>query len=121
MRLGELIAVARECKGWTLRELERASGVSNALISQIETGKVKDPGFFTVVRLLDALGVSLDRAASADRRKLDVLREAGVFRPPAKPREEAARAVNRIMRKHRPALKKALLESRATPKDGERG
>lgn len=84
MMLGELIAVARECKGWTLRELERKSGVSNALISQIETGKVKDPGFFTVVRLLDALGVSLDRAASDDRRKLDVLRKAGVFTPKEK-------------------------------------
>lgn len=81
MMLGELIAVARECKGWTLRELERKSGVSNALISQIETGKVKDPGFFRVVRLLDALGVSLDRAASDDRRKLDVLHKAGVFTP----------------------------------------
>lgn len=63
MRLGELIGVARECKGWTLRELERASGVSNALISQIETGKVKDPGFTIVVRLTSALGIKLDRAA----------------------------------------------------------
>ena len=53
-RLGELIGIARECKGWTLRELERASGVSNALISQIETGKIKDPGFSTVVRLVEA-------------------------------------------------------------------
>jgi transcriptional regulator with XRE-family HTH domain len=75
MRLGELVAVARECKGWTLRDLERASGVSNPLISQIETGKVRDPGFFTVVRLLDALGISLDRAAQSDRDKLKVLRE----------------------------------------------
>jgi len=64
MRLGELIAVARECKGWTLRDLERETGVSNALISQIETGKVKDPGFSTVVRLVEALGVSIERAAA---------------------------------------------------------
>lgn len=76
MRLGELIAVARECKGWTLRELEKASGVSAALISQIETGKVKDPRFTTVVRLVDALGVTLDRAAANERSKLDVLRKA---------------------------------------------
>lgn len=64
MNLGELIAVARECKGWTLRDLEKASGVSNPLISQIETGKVRDPGFTTVVRLMDALGLSLERAAA---------------------------------------------------------
>ncbi len=64
MRLGELIAIGRECKGWSLRDLERESGVSNALISQIETGKVKDPGFTTVVRICEALGLSIDRAAS---------------------------------------------------------
>jgi transcriptional regulator with XRE-family HTH domain len=75
MRLGELVAVARECKGWTLRDLEKASGVSKALISQIETGKIKDPGFTTVVRLVDALGVTLDRAATAERAKLEVLRQ----------------------------------------------
>lgn len=74
MQLGELIAVARECKGWTLRELERASGVSNALISQIETGKVRDPSFNKVVQIMDALGVSLDRAAGPVRRRIDVLR-----------------------------------------------
>lgn len=76
MRLGELIAIGRECKGWTLRDLEKASGVSNALISQIETGKVKDPGFATVVRLVDALGISIERAAATTRRKalLDALR-----------------------------------------------
>lgn len=84
MRLGELIGVARECKGWTLRELERASGVSNALISQIETGKVRDPGFTTVIRLVDALGVTLDRAATAERSKLDVLREAAARKAKAR-------------------------------------
>lgn len=81
MMLGELIGVARECKGWTLRELEKASGVSNALISQIETGKIRDPGSTTVVRLVDALGITLDRAATAEREKLGILRKHGVWRP----------------------------------------
>lgn len=67
MRLGELIAIARECKGWTLRDLEKVSGVSNALISQIETNKVKDPGFKTVVRIVDALGILIERAAATMR------------------------------------------------------
>lgn len=70
MRLGELIAVARECKGWTLRHLEKESGVSNALISQIETGKVKDPGFSTVVRLCETLGISIERAAATASLKI---------------------------------------------------
>lgn len=64
MRLGEIIGIARECKGWTLRDLERETGISNAVISQIETGKVKDPGFSTVVRLVEALGVSMDRVVA---------------------------------------------------------
>jgi transcriptional regulator with XRE-family HTH domain len=63
VKLGELIAIGRECKGWTLRELERESGVSNALISQIETGKVKEPSFTNIVRLTEALGISVERAA----------------------------------------------------------
>jgi transcriptional regulator with XRE-family HTH domain len=72
MILGELFAVARECKGWTLRDLEKVAGVSNALISQIETGKVKDPGFSIVVRLCDALGLSIERAASTIMRLSDM-------------------------------------------------
>jgi len=81
MRIGELIAIARECKGWTLRNLERASGVSNALISQIELGRVKDPSFSKVVQILDALGVPLDRAATDIRARLDVLRQATDRKP----------------------------------------
>lgn len=65
MRLGDLIAIGRECKGWTLRDLERETGISNALLSQIETGKVKNPGFFTVTKIIDALGISIERAAKS--------------------------------------------------------
>lgn len=75
MKLGQLIGIARECKGWTLRDLERESGVSNALISQIETGKVKDPGFGTVVRLARCLGISIDRCAETVFHFRDVLRK----------------------------------------------
>ncbi|MBL8582816.1 MAG: helix-turn-helix transcriptional regulator [Rhizobiaceae bacterium] len=67
MTTGELLSLARELKKMSLRDLERASGVSNALISQIETGKVKDPGFGTIVRLADALSLSLDRIAATAR------------------------------------------------------
>jgi transcriptional regulator with XRE-family HTH domain len=63
MRLGELFAVARECKGWSLRRLEKECGVSNALINQIETGAVKDPGFSNVVKIADALGLKIERVA----------------------------------------------------------
>lgn len=67
MKLGELFAIARECKGWTLREMEERCGVSNALLSQIENGKVKDPGFSTIIRIVDALGLSWERVIKAGR------------------------------------------------------
>lgn len=61
MKLGELLSLSRELKKLTLRELEKKTGVSNAVISQIETGRVKDPGFRTVCKLASALGISLKR------------------------------------------------------------
>lgn len=61
MLLRELVVVARELNGLTLRDLEAASGVSNPMISQIESGKVKDPSFRTIVALSRALNVPLRR------------------------------------------------------------
>lgn len=63
MRVGELIEMARKVKGWTLRDLERETGISNSLINQIETGHVKDPSFTKVVRLCEALNLPLEKAA----------------------------------------------------------
>lgn len=41
--LGEVIANARNKKGWTLRTLEEHSGVHNAHLSQIEKGVILRP------------------------------------------------------------------------------
>lgn len=78
MHLGELLKLAREIKGMTIRQLEKETGVSNALISQIETRHVKEPSFTNVVRICEALNLPLQRAAdcvSLARLKA-VLREA---------------------------------------------
>jgi transcriptional regulator with XRE-family HTH domain len=64
VKLGELVGLAREIKGMTIRDVERESGVSNAVISQIETGHIKEPSFLKVVRICEALGLPLDRAAA---------------------------------------------------------
>jgi len=64
MDLGELLSLSRELRQMTLRDLEQKSGVSNAVISQIETGYVKEPGFRTVVKIARVLGVKLDRLAA---------------------------------------------------------
>lgn len=66
MTLGELIAVARECKGMTLRQLESKTGISNSLLSQIESGHVKEPGFRNVVKIAKVLGLKLDRLAKCE-------------------------------------------------------
>jgi transcriptional regulator with XRE-family HTH domain len=62
-----VLAFARELKGLTLREVEKATNVSNGVISQIETGRIRDPSFALVVRLADFYGLSIERAADALR------------------------------------------------------
>jgi transcriptional regulator with XRE-family HTH domain len=41
--LGEVLREARRERGWTLREVERRSGVRNAHLSQIESGVIERP------------------------------------------------------------------------------
>lgn len=53
MTLGEFLRQVREENGFTLRQVEDATGVSSPLISKIETGKVKNPGFNTIRTLCD--------------------------------------------------------------------
>jgi transcriptional regulator with XRE-family HTH domain len=67
MRLGFLIRLSRELKGWTLRDLEERSGISNALISQIETGRICDPSWHRVVKIARALNLKLDRLAKCEK------------------------------------------------------
>lgn len=50
----------RKARGWSLRHLERISGVSNTAISHIETGKQTNPTTETIKRLADAFGVTPD-------------------------------------------------------------
>jgi transcriptional regulator with XRE-family HTH domain len=57
--IGTIIGRARKQRKWSLRELERRSGVHNSIISQIESGHIKDPSFRKVVRLARALDLRL--------------------------------------------------------------
>lgn len=63
MLIGELLKLGREIKGISLRELEKECGISNALLSQIETGHIKTPSFVNVVRICEALNIPVERAA----------------------------------------------------------
>ena len=55
--LGNQLAGARERLGWSLRTAERASGVHNAHISQIETGTIDQPGPAVIAKLAKAYGL----------------------------------------------------------------
>jgi transcriptional regulator with XRE-family HTH domain len=56
--IGFRLRLTREECGLTLRTLEnRCKGVSNALISQIETGHIRNPGVATIFEIAAALGV----------------------------------------------------------------
>lgn len=66
MKLGEMIGIARDCKGLTLRQLEKATGISNALLSQIENGHVKEPSWRNVVKIARVLDLKLNRLAKCE-------------------------------------------------------
>lgn len=66
MRIGELILVAREINKLSLRDLEKKTGISNTLLSQIETGHIKNPSWRNVVKIAKALNLNLDRLASCE-------------------------------------------------------
>ncbi|SFH37014.1 helix-turn-helix domain-containing protein [Pedobacter insulae] len=50
----------RESKGLTLREVERQTEVSNAYLSQLESGKIKQPSPLTLHKLSEIYGVGYD-------------------------------------------------------------
>ena len=63
MTLGERLKARRLEFEWSLRELERQSGVPNPIICQMETGRIKNPSFKNVVKLADVLALPLDELA----------------------------------------------------------
>ena len=55
--LGRYLRAMREAKGLSLRQVEGKSGISNAFVSQMETGKVKQPSPVILYKLADLYGV----------------------------------------------------------------
>jgi DNA-binding Xre family transcriptional regulator len=58
--LGKRLKHARETNGYSLREVEEKVGFSNAYISQLEQGAVKDPSLYKIADLCDLYDISLD-------------------------------------------------------------
>lgn len=60
MTLGKYLKSLREANSLTLRGVEQKTGVSNALLSQIESGKVKKPSPIMLYKLAELYGVSYE-------------------------------------------------------------
>ena len=63
MPLGTRLKRERERKGWSQNELSRLSGVRQALISELESGKKRDTTGLVLKRLARTLGVTMDYLA----------------------------------------------------------
>src|SRR5215470_11019166 len=57
-KLGELLADARKRRKLTLRAVQDAVGISNAYLSQLETGKVQSPSPAVLHKLSELYGIS---------------------------------------------------------------
>jgi len=57
---GGYFKALRESKGFTLREVERQTEVSNAYLSQLESGKIKQPSPITLNKLSAIYGVGYE-------------------------------------------------------------
>ena len=63
--LAALLSGARSRLGWSLRDAERATGVPNAHLSQLETGKIKRPAVAILADLAEAYELPVERLAEA--------------------------------------------------------
>jgi transcriptional regulator with XRE-family HTH domain len=57
---GEYFKALRESKGMTLRDVEKKADVSNAYLSQLESGKIKQPSPLTLHKLSKLFDVSYE-------------------------------------------------------------
>ncbi len=63
--LGQTIKAARELIPLTLRQIEEATGISNAYLSQLENDKIKKPSANVLYKLANILNVELDTLLAA--------------------------------------------------------
>lgn len=59
--LGELLSKARKKKGWSLRDVERETGIRNAHLSQIEQGTIERPDPNILLSLSGLYGLDFRR------------------------------------------------------------
>lgn len=65
--LAQLLRRRRESLEWSRDRLGRATGLSIATVRAIETGRVQEPGFFTIVAIARALGIGMAELTATAR------------------------------------------------------
>jgi transcriptional regulator with XRE-family HTH domain len=57
IKLGNYLKAGRESKGLTLRAVEESTGISNAYLSQLEGGRIKQPSPVDLHKLCELYGL----------------------------------------------------------------
>jgi len=65
--LSERVGDQRRYRRWSQQRLAQEAGVSIGTVRAIESGKVKDPGVFTVRSIATALGMTLDELVAVPK------------------------------------------------------
>ena len=63
MSLAHRIKEARRQRGFTLRQFAKRSRIAESHLSRLESGEQADPRMSTLIRLADALGITIDELA----------------------------------------------------------
>ena len=63
--LGETLRLTRKLKGLSLREVEERTGISNAYLSQLETGKAENPSPHVLHKLSEVYDVPYESLMKA--------------------------------------------------------
>lgn len=108
--LAQMLRDRRDDLGLSLREVERITGVSNAHLSQIETGKIERPEVSLLFQLADAydldlvdlmrLGGHLSSAGAGSERALMAAALRAVGELPVHQKAEALSFIRRLARKN---------------------
>ena len=69
--LAQRLRAAVKEKGWTIRELQRRSGVPYDTLYHLISGRRKDPHWSVLKKIARPLGLSLDALAKADEEEED--------------------------------------------------
>ena len=69
MNLSKSLKQLRQKAGLTLHKLQEKTGIHNSLISQMETGYVKEPSFNKVCKVLNACGIEWVNISDPDQPK----------------------------------------------------